>query len=374
MMNRQRLPTLDHRQDATAYCSYCPKLCRHTCPVSTAQGRETTTPWGKMHIAHRANAKELPPHEGYSNTSYACTGCMRCTTACDHDNDVAETLLVARQDGGVHAALGKDIHDLRRLHQMRTQKASAAGASLDTMTAQKPTGSVLFIGCTSLVKDKRDAQAHARGHAALAGTGSACSATSCCGLPLLEAGDLAGFVDAANKFWKKHSKAETVVFSDPGCQHALLKRAPELGVQPPQKQRHVDLLTFFDSHGSRIRPLAGAPPLYYKDPCRLGRGLGVYQAPRRLIEKLTEQRALEFDYAESDATCSGAGGQLPRTYPETASEIARESIAPAQDAWIATACAASKAHLLQNGGRCVDLAALVGQSLAPDGEKLPWNP
>ena len=29
-------------------CTFCPKMCRHACPVSTASGRETYIPQAKM--------------------------------------------------------------------------------------------------------------------------------------------------------------------------------------------------------------------------------------------------------------------------------------------------------------------------------------
>lgn len=185
---------------------------------------------------------------------------------------------------------------------------------------------------------------------------------------------MAGFARAAKKFWKRHAKAETLVFNDPGCQHALLRRAPELGIEPPKKQRHIDLLTYLDSHSSRVRPLVDAPAIYYKDPCRLGRGLGVYQAPRRLIERITQKKTLEFDYSQAEAVCSGAGGQLPVTFPDTARAIANELAAPAAGAWIATGCPASKRQLQESGALCVDLGALAAMAIFAHGEKLPWSP
>ena len=35
-------------ETSLTYCTYCPKLCRHTCPVSNATARETLTPQTKM--------------------------------------------------------------------------------------------------------------------------------------------------------------------------------------------------------------------------------------------------------------------------------------------------------------------------------------
>jgi len=35
-------------QTQLEYCTYCPKMCRHACPVSNASGAETFIPQAKM--------------------------------------------------------------------------------------------------------------------------------------------------------------------------------------------------------------------------------------------------------------------------------------------------------------------------------------
>jgi hypothetical protein len=37
-------------EQMTAYCTYCPKMCRFSCPTAAAESRETVTPWGMMRL------------------------------------------------------------------------------------------------------------------------------------------------------------------------------------------------------------------------------------------------------------------------------------------------------------------------------------
>src|SRR5688572_13497774 len=91
------------------YCTFCPKMCRHACPVSTASGRETHIPQAKM---DRLNQLRLGRSEWTAETVdplYACTGCRHCTEYCDHENEPGLVLLSGRaaavQRGVQHPAL-----------------------------------------------------------------------------------------------------------------------------------------------------------------------------------------------------------------------------------------------------------------------------
>ena len=122
-----RLPTLEPRRQALETCVYCPKLCRSACPVSNADPRETIIPWGKMSTAYFAARGDVPTTPSFAAPAWACTGCRACAHACDHENDVAGTLLVARD------AVQSDVliltHDLlaRLLATRRASVTVAAG-------------------------------------------------------------------------------------------------------------------------------------------------------------------------------------------------------------------------------------------------------
>jgi ferredoxin len=70
-------------------CAYCPKLCRHVCPVAVGTARESTTPTAMMTGALLALDGIVTPAEGYASASL-CTSCGACTEVCLLDQPVRE--------------------------------------------------------------------------------------------------------------------------------------------------------------------------------------------------------------------------------------------------------------------------------------------
>ena len=67
-------------------CTFCPKMCRHACPVSTASGRETYIPQAKMDRLNQLRRGRGNWTTESSDPLWACTGCRHCTKYCDHGN------------------------------------------------------------------------------------------------------------------------------------------------------------------------------------------------------------------------------------------------------------------------------------------------
>ncbi len=89
--------TLERHQEALTLCTYCPSLCRHMCPVSTEEARDSSSPWGLMSLADHVINGRLRLTSDVARAFYHCTGCGACTTFCLHDSDVAEVLVAARR-------------------------------------------------------------------------------------------------------------------------------------------------------------------------------------------------------------------------------------------------------------------------------------
>jgi Fe-S oxidoreductase len=88
-------------------CAYCPKLCRHVCPVAVGTARESTTPTAMMTGALLALDGIVTPAEGYASASL-CTSCGACTEVCLLDQPVRDLLREARGAWGprVSSSLG----------------------------------------------------------------------------------------------------------------------------------------------------------------------------------------------------------------------------------------------------------------------------
>src|SRR4051794_25204923 len=93
------------------YCTYCPKMCRHACPVSTATARETYIPQAKMSSLNVLVKGREPWTPASSESLWACTGCRQCASTCANGVDPAETLFAGRAEavrrGVNHPALDR---------------------------------------------------------------------------------------------------------------------------------------------------------------------------------------------------------------------------------------------------------------------------
>jgi dimethylglycine catabolism B len=342
------LPLLEPRRAALEKCVFCPKLCRSACPVSNAQPRETITPWGKMSFAWMAAHGDVPVDATHAAPAWACTGCYACREVCDHRNPVAEVLLDARdaltRAGTAPPAARRVLQRFAR-HDAETRAAAralAADAGLARVRADA--SDTLLIGCGYLRGARREAREAVDAAAALSGEPAALVDT-CCGLPLRLAGDREGFVAHARTVARSLRGRARLTVVDAGCAVALKHGYPDVGVEVEPR---VELLVEQAAGAlGRMKPVAhDAGPVRWHDPCQLGRGLGVYEAPRAVLGRVLGRAPDELSLHErrEHGLCSGAGGLLPSTMPEVASDITAarlEAHARAGGGRIVTGCASS---------------------------------
>ncbi len=358
------LPQLNERKRALETCVYCPKLCRGACPVSNADFSETLTPWGKMSSAYFLLRGDVADVRGFAETAWACTGCHACKGSCDHKNEVAGTLIDARADAFERGRAPEAALRAVSTFAQHTHELALAARDLGRGRAGSRNGVV--IGCGYLLSDA-DGRALPEAHDALAVVdalvGEPVSVIDqCCGLPLLEAGDRPGFARAAEAFAAALAGHDRVVAVDPGCARTILEEYPRHGVDVKKPELLVDL-----AHDAkdRLQTLGGPVPRYH-DPCQLGRGLGRYDQPRELLERLVGEAPHEFDRAREGAECSGGGGMLPQTYPAASAAIAEtriESHRASGGGTLVTACAGSLRRFRTAGETAEDLVTWLARGL-----------
>ena len=69
----------------------------------------------------------------------------------------------------------------------------------------------------------------------------------------------------------------------------------------------------------------------YHDSCHLGRGCGVYQAPRTILGSIPGIQLVEMERNQRWAWCCGGGGGAPEAYPELAQWNAQDRMREAMD-------------------------------------------
>jgi dimethylglycine catabolism B len=305
------LPVLESRRAALETCAFCPKLCRSACPVSNAEPKETLTPWGKMTTAYVTALGDAELSTEMSAPSWACTGCRACAHACDHENDVANTLLAARSatfDVGLAPPAALKVVANFGEHRRATREASAA------LTGSNAKANIaLLVGCTYTRRARQEADDAIAAATALVGPVRVVD--DCCGLPLLYAGDREGFEAHARTLSIRLREANAIVVVDPGCGVALRKEYPRANATLPKVTMLVEEAA---ARVQSLSTLADAREVRWHDPCQLGRGLGLYAEPRNILTRIFGRAPLEQHGSREQGRCSGGGGLLPITMPETA--------------------------------------------------------
>ncbi len=377
MTQSPNLPLLSERTKELETCAYCPKLCRAACPVSTAETSETLTPWGKMSLAWFAQRGDVPVDIAHADAAWACTTCFGCRDRCDHENPVAHTLLEARADfyaQGVAPPAAKRVVDEHPSRMKRLdQHVAVLERQVGPNSAAHAPKQALLLGCEyvqSALDDTSDhlpdppSEAADAIHVAKALFGAVRLVRGCCGQSLATAGDRAGAIAAQREILAQLDGVDELIVLDPGCAATLTHlpvKVRTLIEAADEKLSQIDKIDALD--GKTVR---------WHDPCQLSRGLGVTEPPRRLLERLTGRKPEEFPYNRELGNCSGGGGLLPVTRPETSTAIAAARVAEHRAAGggtIVTGCASSLSRFRAAGAEAVDLATLLraGLGLADDG-------
>jgi Fe-S oxidoreductase len=307
-------------------CVTCPKLCRFACPVAEAEMRETVSPHSLVVLGGLLK-KGIASVESAGDHPYHCTHCGACTNFCLHKNDVPMLLSIARSRVLSGHLAPPPVSEVRGRFGVA---GNPQGLALDGVLARVTSdadvdlsrggGTIYFPGCETLHSSPEAATAFLRTTLLFGLSGIAVTplSASCCGLPLLWAGDLEGFAAHAERFSAQAKDVETLVVHDPACGEAFEKRYRQVGVE--LRPRIVHVAAYLEG---RLQPRAGSndgasrPQIAYHDACSLARGMDIVEEPRDLIARVGEP--IEIAHMRGkDVDCCGAAGLLPLTAPEVA--------------------------------------------------------
>jgi len=145
----------------------------------------------------------------------------------------------------------------------------------------------------------------------------------CCGFPLLGAGlnKTARDLIDHNVEAVRGKGAARIVFGCPSCYAMWHEYYPhEFEIFHASQF----ILTLFREN--RI-PLHELPlTVTYHDPCDLGRGTRVFEAPRELIRSIPGIKLVELSSNREQCRCCGGGGNLEMFDPQLSAEIAKKKI------------------------------------------------
>jgi len=291
----ERTPDLDV---ALGLCTFCPSLCRHACPVATAEGSDTVAPWGLMSLARHVRHSLVQPDAQVLETLGACNGCGACTEACLHEVPVAESLVAVRaqivhahptllpssrtrgQGGGAPSDLGA-----RSRYEERPQVSLVPGRAVPDAVQ------MLFTLC-----DRLDVDALACGELAHLDTG----------YDAWIAGDHARFSELARHAHAAAAGARDIVVMSAETLYLFRHVYPRFGLAFGGEVLHVSELLLPLLSGAVVRRLGGR--IGYHESCHLGRHLGMHDVPRQVLRRVLEGPLRELPRrADINGCCGGSG-------------------------------------------------------------------
>jgi Fe-S oxidoreductase len=341
------------------YCTFCPKMCRHACPVSTASGRETHIPQVKMDRLNQLRLGRGSWTTESTDPLWACTGCRHCTMYCDHGNEPGLVLFTGRAaavDKGVpHPALAGYAERFRAREQRLSAQLQASFP--DRLATEGELG--YWPGCDAIDKGSADIAAALAlfdrtgvEHVKIVEAPQACA-----GYPLLAAGhkDLfrwhAGRVATAMRGFKK------VAINCSACLYAVRQQYAAEGVQV--RAEVVALADVLAPAAANLACQLQRKSVYYHDPCYHARYNDVIETPRKALAQLVEVRELSWN--KQDTECCGGGGLLPKTMPLVADQMSKRRLAEVHaqgGGMVVTSCATCAFMLKRNAPASVEVANL----------------
>ncbi len=353
----------DFSADAVAkqldYCTFCPKMCRHACPVSTASGRETHIPQVKMDRLNQLRLGRGSWTAESTDPLWACTGCRHCTVYCDHGNEPGLVLLSGRaaavSKGVPHPALtGYSERFRAREKRLSAQLQSSFS---DRLATEGELG--YWPGCDAIDKGSADIAAALAvfDRTGLDHVKIIAAPQACAGYPLLAAGhrDLfrwhAGRVAAAMRGFKK------VAMNCSACLYAVREQYAAEGVQVSAEV--VAVADVLAPAAANLACQLQRKSVYYHDPCYHARYNDVIESPRKALSQLVEVR--ELGWSKQDTECCGGGGLLPKTMPLVADQMSKRRLAEVHAAgggMVVTSCATCAFMLKRNAPASVEVVDL----------------
>ena len=353
-------------------CLDCGK-CGAVCPITRWETRRFASPRAMIEKSIRGQTNDMMDEPLF----WSCLICKRCTELCPSDVHFVEFIRDARCLARTYERFGDCTHSemIQTWGRMMTNP-SLSQNRLSWLTGDLKTSensdTVYFTGCLPYydplfkklkVEGVNIARAAVKILNHLGIKPQVLEDEICCGHDQLWEGDVETFRQLAtlNLERLKASGAKRVVTTCPECTRTLKIDYPQLVGALGMEILHISQLI---ADANLVDPSPNSHPvssITYQDPCHLGRHLGIYDAPRKVMANLGFELR-EMERGRSASVCCGtscwrACGQVSKSI-----QVDRLKEAKATGAeLLVTTCIKCQIHF-----KCAQEDPILGEKIAID--------
>lgn len=336
---------LKKHKDDLEYCIRC-GFCKAICPSVAELGWDSASARGRMTFLRAALEGDIEIDSKGAERLFQCTTCGDCESRCPAGVKTLDIIEDARADmvemglsPEKHAKLAQRIREVHNPYgeSQETKGRFARGAQRAEV--------LYFMGCTAPFRSP-DTVLATMDILDAAGVSYLVLGEEewCCGSVLRRSGynELADELRAHNIEQFEKAGVKTIVTSCSGCFRTLKEEYGMEGIEVLDITQLVDRLM----EEGRLKIEKSDDVVTYHDPCHLGRHMGVYEEPRRVLRRIAN--LVEMEHCREDSLCCGAGGGVKSAFPDMAESIASRRMEEARDSGaelVITPCPFCKTNL-----------------------------
>jgi heterodisulfide reductase subunit D len=335
---------LKNLNDAIAYCDKC-GVCTYdtkgldtvtVCPMYAYDKSYTFSPNGLVYIGRALIEGNKQYDSSVADFIYSCTGCGACNTKClpltmtaPHagPSDLAR---IMRRDSIEKGLIPQGpMEAISKAIKKDGDLMSKASPKMPEGVISEKADTVLYAECFHSPAQTGIYESAGRLLQKMGKQVALFSDGGCCGSSLYDFGFWKELPKLVESKWEKmkKSKNKSFLFINPHCQEFMTKEYPEIlpAFKGVKTQHFSELLAEAVEKGTLKGKKGGKVKVTYHDPCSLGRGLGIYDAPRAVLTGLSGVELKEMHGNKDASFCCGSRA-LGKYHPEFSTETAKKGI------------------------------------------------
>ena len=387
----ERHQNIEHYKDIVYQCGKC-GTCRtvykdaywsRICPSGEFGQFEAYFLGGKNLLSWAVTSDKLKWSEDLAKIFYHCSVCLACTQQCQipEIHHYAGEWLMAMREEAVRLGFGPMPEQARytehilKEHNPYMEKHEDRTNWLPSHIKQTPDAKLAyFVGCTTSYREQNVAVATAEILNSLQIEFQILKDESCCGSPVYMTGqtEKAKKIAEENVKMFKDAGIEKIITSCAGCYRTLKDTYPKkFGLDHGIEVIHMPkfLLDMVNSGELKFNKEVKMKVTYH-DPCHIGRHMGIYEPPRKVLNKIPGIELVEMDRNRHNAWCCGSGGGVRSAFKDLSAFAADERIEEAKGTSaeaIVSCCPFClnqfKTHIKDNEIKAFDIAELARKAI-----------